>query len=269
MDPLLVNLSEYALLAATAYGGEDTIGAYCPSGTLQKRHWAPMDGYLDADGLDYGRPGRISIPGLGFRLWKDQAAKGNRFALVFRGTDFREFGDWYSNARWFTRLNPFTWDQYGQIRTLMPLLIKRLDAEFGDYQLISIGHSLGGGLAQHAAFNTDRIRAVYAFDTSPVTAASSIDPRVKKQYRQGLRIFRSYEAGEVLAGVRWVGRRVLPLSKANPKIVEVRFNLRSTFSRGSQGGGPIGQHSIRQLACDLICRVDRAGDPQHCHAKVR
>jgi pimeloyl-ACP methyl ester carboxylesterase len=199
-------------------------------------------------------------------LWRDRVfVKKPRFALVFRGTDVTKWGDWYSNVRWLTRLNPTTWDQYGQTRDLIRHLIPELDRKYGkDYELIAIGHSLGGGLAQHAAYTTPRIRAVYAFATSPVTAVTSIDPRVDKKYREGLSIYRTYEAGEILSGLRWTSRRILGLQTRDPKITELRFNFRTTFRAGSIGGGPLGQHSIRQLACDLICRVDLDGDDARC-----
>lgn len=273
VDPALRDLSQYALLAAAAYGDPDfASGRGCPLRPMGSSRWQRVDGYSEATLPRDPENSRIRIPGIGYQLWRDLGAKGRkRLALVFRGTDSGQWGDWYSNARWLTRLNPLTWDQYGQTRDLMKKLIPELDRRFGkeNYELVSVGHSLGGGLAQHAAYVTPVIRAVYAFDTSPVTASTSIDPAVKRRYRAGLAIYRIYESGEVLSSLRWASRQVVPLSGSNPRIAELRFNFRSTLRVDGKDSGPIAEHSIRQLACDLVCYVDRNGDPATCRRPTR
>lgn len=49
----------------------------------------------------------------------------------------------------------------------------------------------------------------------------------------------------------------MKLRDADPRVLEVRFNFRTTFQQNSTGGNPLGQHRMRQLACDLVCWVDK------------
>jgi hypothetical protein len=263
----LAQLSAYALLAEAGYHDGPADGAACPTPPKWRSRWTRVEGFLERGHFPSVRPGRMKVPGIGYQLWRD--SEQGRLALVFRGTDFNQFGDWYSNFRWITRFNPLTWDQYAQTRDLVRKIVPLIDRKFGpDSEIIAIGHSLGGGLAQQAAYTTTRINKVYAFATSPVTGASSIDPAVSSETKRGVEIFRIYEAGEILASVRWIGRRLLPLSRKDPKITELRFNFRSTFKKGNVGGGPVGQHSMLQLACDIICRVDHELGEAECRKPV-
>jgi pimeloyl-ACP methyl ester carboxylesterase len=77
----------------------------------------------------------------------------------------------------------------------------------GKTQIVAVGHSLGGGLAQQAAYMDPRIRQVYAFDPSIVTGSS--DAHVRRVWSQnvpGLKIERIYEHGEFLAYLRFLQR---------------------------------------------------------------
>ena len=55
----------------------------------------------------------------------------------------------------------------------------------GPTQITAVGHSLGGGLAQLAAYSDPRIRRVYAFDPSMVTGYYSVDPLHRDQNVKG------------------------------------------------------------------------------------
>lgn len=280
VDRTLGQLPDLALLAATGRSypkpepdsfEPDVTGSYCPGGSLTQSNWRRLPEYSNDRYRAPSRQRRIQISGIGYNLWRHRSEVGRpRYALVFRGTDLREFGDAYSNARWFTRINPFTWDQYGQTRDLMEKLTGELDAKHGidGYELIAVGHSLGGGLAQHAAYSSPRVREVFAFATSPVTAVTSIDPRVDRRFRVGLKIFRIYESGEVLALLRRAARQVLPLREADPKVVELRFDFRDTLRLPRRGDGPLGEHSIRQFACDLLCYSIHKRDRTSCKVPI-
>lgn len=269
-DPALVHLSDYALLAAAAYNERLAGGAYCPSVVVPRHRWKQVPDYLESDPVVKTPGGPIKIRGLGYQLWRDTEATGRkRLALVFRGTDLGDFGDWIANLRWLTRLNPFTRDQYAQTRDLVEALTSRVDKDFGpNAEIIAVGHSLGGGLAQQAAYASPRIHTAYAFDSSPVTGSTSADPRVSAANRKGDQIFRIYERGEVLAPLRSIQRQLKPIGKTNPKETELRFNFRSTFRLGNPGSGPFSQHSMNQLACDIICWLDMKGDEDQCGPAV-
>lgn len=187
--------------------------------------------------------------GMQIEVWKK--TKINRetiFSIVFRGTDFKEINDWYSNLRWITRINPTYLDQYDQTRLVVPILVKKIRSEYKNEKIISTGHSLGGGLAQQAAYVSDQINEVYAYSPSAVTGYFSVNKKLREKSSKGLVIYRIYEKGEVLGYLRSFMRNLSPLTKENPKIVEIGYN----FNEGSI----IEDHSIRKLACGLYANFE-------------
>lgn len=265
LDPKLKGVWQYGLLSSAAYFPERTnLNNMCVHKSSYGSRWVrnmkySKEKFPPVRQRNYG----VEISGFDYGVWQDISAKNpKRVAISFRGTDFKEPGDWYSNLRFVTRFNPGTWDQYQQTRDLIPVLVRKLKLEYGDdVQIITTGHSLGGGLAQHAAYSSKDIKLVYAFATSPITGATSLDSRVSTD---DVEIYRPYEAGEALSILRWGSRRLISLPQENPKVTEVRFNLRSTYNRGREGDGPISQHSIRRFSCDLICRVEKGFSPKLC-----
>lgn len=84
--------------------------------------------------------------------------------IVFRGTRFTKWKDWYSNANWITRFVPFVHNAYKQ--TLLQVnpyveaieeYLKKIAMEEGEVKFTATGHSLGGGLAQQAAYASEKI----------------------------------------------------------------------------------------------------------------
>jgi pimeloyl-ACP methyl ester carboxylesterase len=264
------DIPQYAVLASLAYEADSAEAISCGGELVKPGLWRSA---AEFDALRIFPPTpayRIKIPGLSYRVFEQHnPGRSRRFAIVFRGTSFNSPGDWYSNSRWITRLNPATWDQYQQARSLVKAVERELESRHGgDFELVAVGHSLGGGLAQQAAYASQRVRQVYAFNTSPVTGATSIDQSNTSLSRRGDVLHRVYESGEVLAALRWASRRVLPLSKANPRIIEYRFNFRKSAS-GQNGGGAFGEHGMRQVACDLVCRVQRGRSPKECGTRLQ
>jgi len=184
----------------------------------------------------------VQAPEFAFKVWEKPAQDQVNLVIAFRGTDDRK--DWTSNFRWFTRKITGKEDQYDWVRKMMPQLMDIIHQRHQGKQLriVTTGHSLGGGLAQHAAYTTDEIKEVYAFDSSPVTGYYDIEERKKNSL--GKKIDRIYERGEILSYARSLLRPFYELSEKDPNITEIGFN----FTKGSWAGE---QHSMTDLAKNL------------------
>ena len=110
--------------------------------------------------------------------------------------------------------------------------------------MITAGHSLGGGLAQQAAYAHPDIKQVFAFDSSPVTGFQNVPEPARTRNKAGIVIERIFEHGEILAYARTFLRQFLPLSERDPVINEIRFNLSK--------GDAVTQHSMVDLAKRMV-----------------
>jgi hypothetical protein len=184
------------------------------------------------------RRGAGCLGGLGFHVWR-HAARGrrcNEVAIVFRGTDFGEPGAWddiMTSLRWLLPVG--TVDQYNQVSAAMPLVLAKVRRVCGRLPLVvAVGHSLGGGLAQYAAYVSPAIRYVYAFDPSPVTAYLDAPDKLALRTDRNLGIDRVYESGEILSVLRHAASGLAPPPPCQPYIRIVRFVFRTEpgfFSR--------------------------------------
>ena len=227
LEPVLEyarRLQDYAALAAIVYRTSDTAQVTDPPGWTRS-----------ADPLDTVDDRRT---GLYYEVWEE----AEWTAIVYRGTEFFS-RDWWSNLRWFTRFLPVGLDQYNIVRRDVGAVVARARARRPAARLVTVGHSLGGGLAQQAAYAHPDIDLVAAFDSSPVTGFHSVEKADRDVNRRGILIDRAYESGEILAFLRGFLRHFVPLSTADPLVTELRFNFR--------GFGFITQHSMVQLAFDL------------------
>jgi hypothetical protein len=134
------------------------------------------------------------------------------------------------------------------VRQNIGRIIEEADAMSGcknrNAKIFAIGHSLGGGLAQLAAYSNPRIKRVYAFDSSPVTAIYDLDQKTVDTNSKDLLIDRVYEKGEILSLPRMLTELFFKPSECNPQVRTAEFN---TITGVSFANNPIGQHSIDRL----------------------
>jgi hypothetical protein len=193
-------------------------------------------------------------------IWTNRS-KGS-IVVAFGGTVFSSWKDWKSNLHW---LDPFQHDAYG-------LIVSEFGAEFvkalslqsdmpgweflRSATLYSTGHSLGGGLAEEFAYSlpanypgVPRVTKVYAFDPSPVTGFASVKKATREVNKEGLKIDRIYERGEVLAILRSIASTIHKPPAVNPEVRQLRYNLFGNDRFGLSNS--IAGHSIQDLACGL------------------
>ena len=203
------------------------------------------------------------VGGLHFHVWRRMEGRHCREAVIaFRGTEKNDLGDWASNFRWLYRLAP-KFDQYAQIKTHIKQVVARIKQNgCPSAPFATAGHSLGGGLAQQAAYAdaSQSIRYVYAFDPSPVTGFFDVSALVLEKSTVGLGVDRAYERGEILALPRLIIENFYPPAGCNPRIRTVRFNLLS--------GLGIAQHSISNLTKELRETAKGGGVPHRADNRL-
>jgi pimeloyl-ACP methyl ester carboxylesterase len=171
-------------------------------------------------------------------------------SIAFRGTVGWSGGDWFSNADRFG--SPYD-DYYHQLRRNIDGIIgsiRRLPCYRLATQIVSTGHSLGGGLAQFAALANKqtgpRITKVFAFDPSPVTGAHLVEKQRLKANAERLTIDRIYQEGEVLSYAREAIQEYPPAgSVCKPFVRTVKVDAVS-------GRGAIGLHGVNPLAVQMV-----------------
>jgi hypothetical protein len=144
-------------------------------------------------------------------------------------------------------------DQYNFAATLVKTVMKTLSMHYPGQALniVTTGHSLGGGLAQYAAYSSDQIKEVYAFAPSPITGYHQCSDVTNKRNCAGKKIDHIYERGEILSYLRGPKRILYPLSLNDPNITEVRFDFDTGMSLKRLASSTIDQHRMRAFALNL------------------
>src|ERR1700730_5578687 len=259
---------EFAWLAAAAYvqtpaGQEeertvrrDAGDTVDPFAQLRQHGWDLWTNFPDG-------PLRLIMDQTHLRVEVWEKRSSSTIAVSFGGSIFDNRMDWRSNLRWFL---PAHRDAYSDVvQTFAPAFAREFSARSikagGEYlrnaRVVSVGHSLGGGLAHQFAYCLDpkdpvpRVTKVYAFDPSPVTGFFSVEETIRRMNSRGLKIDRIYERGEILAIVRSLISAILKPPARDPEIRGIRYNLFPIVN-------PIAGHSIIRMAVKLAAA---AGQP--------
>ncbi len=229
------HLQHYAMLSAYAYSEEDA-----STGPIKLPDGCRL--VADVTNPDSQEDKGQSVKGLRYQVWHWEQER--QLIIAFRGTGKR-LGDWFSNFRWVTRFIPGVYDHYDLVRNNINSVIADATASVGDVdQIVTTGHSLGGGLAQQAAYGCDAIKTVYAFNPTPVTGYRNMEEDVLMKNRKDIFIARVFEHGEVLAYMRLGLRQFYKISAKDPQIVELRFNFSKTI-------GVLKEHGMESFAVQV------------------
>ena len=244
---------DLAMLSAIVYSGakapnnrpdyqQDTAKYTVERRELARRGWRPLAVAYSLAPVK----GELTAGGLVYDVWVQSRPGAPPLAvLVFRGTNYLEFADWVANTRPLTN-NPWLWDQYEQTRALAPAVVAQIDAAYGgQVRIFAAGHSLGGGLAQHAALGCPRIEKVFAFNPSPLTGYFDLTPDLRRR-PSTRRTYLVYESYEVLTLFRAVPVYLNRFAKGADMVV-VRYN----FATGLEAPSPFRQHAMQRLVMGL------------------
>jgi pimeloyl-ACP methyl ester carboxylesterase len=248
----------YAIQAALSYasdrqilGGSDNFGD--PSNVEKaKRIFRQWEYQFDSsDYVICAKPGdkncyndqpdrwtSFSTDGLYYQVWARRHANQvcSEFSIAFRGTVNSSvalaLASWSSNAHRISRFAHVD-DEYDQLVRRLDAVIEQIKQKDcykkakGNVQIVSVGHSLGGGLAEFAALATKagRIRKVFTFNSSPITAPDLIPNQTWQANRQRLTIDRVYQEGEVLTKYSAIrDSQQTPAFECDPLVRTVQIN---------------------------------------------
>lgn len=197
--------------------------------------------------LEGKAPACVSDDGLFYEtyVFQDEDKVISDVAIVFRGTENVQgqgSSDWKSNFSAAMGFEPLEY-QVARVelkKTLAQLLDDTVKAGKPMPRIYAVGHSLGGGLAQMAAYTNAEILAAYAFNTTAVTDWSYLKLEGLVVVTDPI-IYRIHERHEFLANLRAVTSRVnLPHFGRS----DFEFNYK-------EDGGEVAKHSMSLLACNF------------------
>jgi pimeloyl-ACP methyl ester carboxylesterase len=220
----------------------------------------------------------FSTYGLYYQVWARYRPNNScsEVSIAFRGTvnsSIASFiASWSSNAHSFARRAHID-DEYDQLARRVDAVINQIKQlpcykRAGSAQIVSVGHSLGGGLAEFAALahdpNVGRIAKVFTFNTSPITAPDLISNQRWNDNRQRLTIDRIFQEGEVLTAYSAIrDQQQTPAFSCDPLTRTVQFSAvkpggpKTKFERAINWFSPGAYssyelHGIGPLAAKLV-----------------
>jgi len=197
------------------------------------------------------------------RATQKAGAPCSEVSIAFRGST-------PLTADWISNLSPVTGyvadDYYRQLRRNIDAIIKKITTldcyRRAKTQIVSVGHSLGAGLAQFSALANNprrpRITKVFAFDPSPVTGASYINADIRAQ-NANVEVDLVYQHGEALERLRSVPERVRALLRRP----ELPTPCKRTVVYGlAQPAGSVDLHNMPGLAREMVAMTYDNGPEQ-------
>jgi pimeloyl-ACP methyl ester carboxylesterase len=183
--------------------------------------------------------------GLMYHVW--HYAPKNEIVIAFRGTSTPN--DWWYGNLWPLSRGLSKETQYSEVRQQVAEILAQIKQNPGlpkDAKIIVAGHSLGGGLAQHALYSyPTSIHQAIVFDPSIWTGYTSIEGAERVTYCNCANdlgaeapIIRVYESYEILSNLRIFHKTFFP---PHLHIQEVRFTY-NTSRLGTAG------HNMADLA---------------------
>ncbi|MBB5205425.1 hypothetical protein HNQ51_002744 [Inhella inkyongensis] len=205
--------------------------------------------------------------GLNYELYAKVTDGGqpSELALAYRGTEndsWQAVHDWLANfsglklgGKDYRQARRVAQSVANAFRPVLPKIARTPQCELAknpkdQIPLLLVGHSLGGGLAQHAAYSLSACDATEAitFDTSPVTGWTSLLANLAIRNADPA-ITRAYVSKEVLSGVRKITTTFNFARKH-------RVDYRMTFSQITSDF-----HSMTQFAKNLSDASRLASSP--------
>lgn len=242
-DPLGSQIINMAILSAVAY-----VDGKHPLEQRLSPSWKKIE--FTAEDRSRLFP-RELISGLKFDFWSNPSKRMS--VISFRGTN--GLISWHANFHWLMRYLPIK-TQYQKVREASSKLVNWIQAKNGEeFEIFVTGHSLGGGLAQHALYSHKSIKQAFVFNSTPVTAWNDIEEDVRAGLVEDNIVVRIHENGEILEFFRFLmkfGYVMNPNANVNPRFVEYRFNFENT-------GDLIEQHEMTSLADKFLNQRD-----EHC-----
>ena len=242
LAPMLI---EYAVLAVRAYAREDLEQKLAYDKPLPVIYgWVEL---IDAPTELLAHTVRIGVGRVTCRVFRSTHRELPEIVVAFPGMNIRKWVDWWAALRCVTRYVPALDDKFCQVQANARYLIDWIHGHYGSgIHLIAVGHSLGGGLAQQAAYATGGFDEVIAFNPTFFTGwYETATEEIRRENAQGLHIFRVYEDGEVLAFLWQAIEWFYPLArKPNPRITRIRTHFYAGFA-------PFQKHKIVEMANSL------------------
>lgn len=225
-------------------------------GFLNKNGWSRVPELHKSINI---RRWKIFVPDFAYDVWRKQphgidGSEEIEYAIVFRGTVGS--GGWFSDFRIFTMLFPIFWDQYNQAKRSTKYTIEQIKGlhEISDkilgtktrIKFTSVGHSLGGGLAEYIYMTIPEINTSVTFNSSPVNGSRTLVDRDlfnSMLPRKNQEIYSISERSEILTSIAPCHDGAIWGSEGGP--------IKKCKKINESHGTAINQHSMAQLACNI------------------